>query len=172
MDLFYFCLLACSVHWHLKWLLRFWYSNFSRCFFSAFCLNCTRYGFSKCVIESINVMPCCTSGSAFTVDALSLSDIISACRLNATHNIRTQSKHKTPMHCNISNVLLFYNSFFFLFHVWAFCLLTLIPSVCANIFYFPSSADGGGGDAGKKLPLLHSAFAIYYREWIFVCSVL
>lgn len=55
------------------------------------------------------------------------------------------------MHCNISNVLLFYLVFFSSFaRARACCFLTLIPSVCANIFYFPSRAVDGGGGGAKK----------------------
>lgn len=50
-------------------------------------------------------------------------------RLKALHNMRTQSKHNTMYH-HISNVLLFYLIFF------STLLLTLIPFVCANIFFF------------------------------------
>lgn len=52
-------------------------------------------------------------------------------RLKTLHNTLTQSKHNTMYH-HISNVLLFFLVFFF---TLLLRLLTLIPFVCANIFF-------------------------------------
>lgn len=80
-------------------------------------------------------------------------------RLKASHNMRTQSEH-TTLHFKRSVILPLFTAF----DVNSVCL-------CKYIFFFWFHTGCWCCVFLRNLLLLHSARTIYYREWMFVCSV-